>query len=510
MRPFFVVLCLLVLGFVSAAAAETQFAPIDFPNTAPGLTQPSGINDVGDVVGSYRTSAGPTSPVHGFLLHDGSYMTIDDPSADGVTAALGINAMGDIVGLFRDGAGTHGFLLHLGKYTTIDFPGASSFTSAAAINAQGVIVGRYQDAGGALHGFSLIDGHYNKIDVPDAAGSTNVFGINDRGERVGSYGDMANMHIYGFIQRQNGSIEKIDAPKAAGLTVATGIAHNDVVGYYADRTGALHGFLLRNGQYATIDGPTGGATQAFAINGHADIVGMHSSQKQGFLLAGTAAPPDPDELKNANVACVALRRKIGSTTFARAYRTLGRCSFDLTPLEQLNIAGARASCTVEQNDIDFAAGHDGKTFENLYGTVESSFGNCVLAGTTANSAAEQRARANPSHTCGSVRSQVDPRAFSQLYGSLGKCISKMASIRTEIELKAASSCQTEQGKRGKAFAGVYGTFGACTAAKANAITAAQNRATVLAATKCLREQKTNPAAFKSKYGPFARCVARRA
>ena len=32
----FVVLCLLVLGFVSAAAAETQFAPIDFPNTARG------------------------------------------------------------------------------------------------------------------------------------------------------------------------------------------------------------------------------------------------------------------------------------------------------------------------------------------------------------------------------------------------------------------------------------------------------------------------------------------
>ncbi|HEX7310079.1 MAG TPA: hypothetical protein VF232_02775 [Gaiellaceae bacterium] len=412
-----------MLTFVSGAAAETPFSTIDFPNTPAGLTQPSGINDGGDIVGSYRTSAGPTNPLHGFLLH----------------------------------------------------------------------------------------GHYNKLDVPDAGGLTNVFGINDRGDVVGTYGDLGNTHLYGFVLHANSSFERIEAPKAAGITVATGInIHNDVVGYYEDRNGERHGFLWRNGQYATIDGPSGGVTQAFAINGRADVVGMHSSQHQGFLFAGTAAPPDPDALKNASVACVVLKRTIGSTTFAQAYRTLGRCSFALVPLEQLNIAGARASCTVEQNDVDFAAGHGGKTFERFYGTIEASFGNCVLAGTTADSEAEQRARANPLRTSGSARTQLDPRAFSQLYGGFGKCLARMAWTRTQRELKAASTCRTEQGKRGKTFARVYGTFGACTAAKANAITAAQIRATVLAATKCLREQKANPPAFKSKYRTFARCVARRA
>ena len=112
MRSFWV-LSLLMLTFVSGAAAETPFSTIDFPNTPAGLTQPSGINDGGDIVGSVPHECRPTNPLHSFLLHDGSYTTIDDPSANGVTAALGVNAQGDIVGLFRDGeVATHGFLLH--------------------------------------------------------------------------------------------------------------------------------------------------------------------------------------------------------------------------------------------------------------------------------------------------------------------------------------------------------------------------------------------------------------
>ena len=457
------------------------------------------------------------------MLHDGSYTTIDDPSANGVTAPLGVNAQGDIVGLFRDGVATHGFLLHQGKYTTIDFPGADGFTSAAGINAQGVIVGRYQDANGALHGFSLIDGHYNRFDVPDAGGLTNVFGINDHGDLVGTYGDLGNTHLRGFVWHPNSSIEKIDVPKAEGVTVATGLnAHNDVVGYYEDRNGELHGFLWRNGQYATIDGPSGGVTQAFAINGRADIVGKYSSLQQGFLLAGTVAPADPDALKHARVACAALKRKIGSTTFARSYRTLGRCSFGLVPLEQLNIAGAQATCTAEQNDPDFAAGHGGKTFERFYGTVEDSFGNCVLAGTTADSESEQR-RANPSRTCSSARAQMGAQAFAQLHGSFSKCLSKMASAQTQNELDAAAGCRAEQDdvafserRRGKTFAQVYGTnatrsngFGRCTAVKASATAGSHNRATVSAAKRCLREQRASKVAFKSKYGTFGRCVSRR-
>ncbi len=348
-----------------------------------GYTTPSGINDRGDIIGSYRAGTQVGDPLHGFLLRDGSYTTIDEPNAKGVTYALGINAQGDVVGLFSDGGvlGTHGFVLHQGTYTTIDAPGGGGFTAAVGINAQGVIVGRYQDApGGPLHGFSLIEGHFNKIDVPSAA-LTNVFGINDRGDVVGAYADVADA-MHGFVlHATGGGFETIDAPKASRFTVATGInTRNDIVGYYRDRSGMTHGFLLRNGQYATIDGPNGvGDTQALGINGRGDIVGTYSPPKEGFLLTATAPAPDPDELQIATAECKALKAKLGSSSFASAYRTFARCVSSLVPLEQLNVEGSRAGCTAEQNDPSFLHGHGGKSFEQYYGTVYDAFGKCVLA-----------------------------------------------------------------------------------------------------------------------------------
>jgi uncharacterized membrane protein len=66
----------------------------------------------------------------------------------------GINRCGDIVGWFQDPAGIiHGFLLSEGSFTTIDVPGATH-TVALEINARGQIVGMYVTQGtGAEHGF---------------------------------------------------------------------------------------------------------------------------------------------------------------------------------------------------------------------------------------------------------------------------------------------------------------------------------------------------------------------
>jgi hypothetical protein len=527
---WFCLLSFLLLTFVSGASAETQFTVIDDPNAPVGFTQPLGINEAGDIVGTYRAGTTPADPLHGFLLRGGSYTTIDEPNARGVTVAMGINTQGDVVGLFSDGGvlGSHGFLLHQGTYTTIDAPGGGGFTAAVGINAQGVIVGRYQDApGGALHGFSLIEGHFNKIDAPQASGLTNVFGINDRGDVVGAYSDAPTL-MHGFVLHSSGgSFETIDVPKAAGLTVATGINNrNDVVGYYQDRAGATHGFLLRNGHYATIDGPNGvGTTQAFGINSGGDIVGTYSPPKEGFLLRGVPASPDPDAYQSAVGACTDLKANLGSNVFAEAYRTLGRCVFNRVPIEQLNIEGSRSGCTAEQNDVGFAARHGGRTFEQFYGTVLIAFDNCVIIELVATSQAEQQGRASPSRTCRSLWTQVGARAFSLLYGrhdAFVRCVSETATTQTQNELGAAESCRSQQNDvgftdthGGKTFAQVFGTdanlsnaFGKCTAARASATAASQQRATVAATRKCEREQKADTTAFKSKYRSFGRCVSR--
>jgi probable HAF family extracellular repeat protein len=102
-------------------------------------------------VGSYRDAAGLL--LHGFLLDNGSYTTLDVPgSSFAVTYATGINASGQIVGWYDDGRTDHGFLYDNGSYTTLDVPG-SILTHTYGINASGQIVGSYGDASGGGHGF---------------------------------------------------------------------------------------------------------------------------------------------------------------------------------------------------------------------------------------------------------------------------------------------------------------------------------------------------------------------
>ena len=82
---------------------------------------------------------------HGFLLGGGTSSTIDVPGPV-FTQALGINDAGQIVGSYYGGpAGlpSHGFLLGGGTYTTIDVPGSRQ-TVAYGINDAGQIVGAYE------------------------------------------------------------------------------------------------------------------------------------------------------------------------------------------------------------------------------------------------------------------------------------------------------------------------------------------------------------------------------
>ena len=77
----------------------------------------------------------------GFLDVNGTFSPIHVAGASS-TLPLGINNAGQIVGTFVDSAGTHGFLKVGGTFSTIDVPGASS-TEARGINDAGHIVGDF-------------------------------------------------------------------------------------------------------------------------------------------------------------------------------------------------------------------------------------------------------------------------------------------------------------------------------------------------------------------------------
>jgi uncharacterized membrane protein len=161
-------------------------------------TSVSGINNLGQVVGTYATGI----QISGFLYNNGTYSTIAVPGAP-FTIALGINDQGEIVGR----ADQRSFLDANGMFTTISVPG-SIFTEADAINDAGQIVGRCI-IGGVQHGFVYDQGRYYVLGIGITDGAD---GINNLGQFVGYYDNPVYV-THGFIS----SIESMPEPNTVAL-----------------------------------------------------------------------------------------------------------------------------------------------------------------------------------------------------------------------------------------------------------------------------------------------------
>jgi hypothetical protein len=99
----------MAVGGMLAAAAPANataytFTTIDGPGAF--FTTASGINDAGQIVGTFRDSIGS---IFGFLDTGGSFTVLDVPGGRN-TQPFGINNAGQIVGQFEDSTAAHGFL----------------------------------------------------------------------------------------------------------------------------------------------------------------------------------------------------------------------------------------------------------------------------------------------------------------------------------------------------------------------------------------------------------------
>jgi len=154
---------------------------IDFPGHSNNSA--FGINDAGDIVGSYDNFQ------HGFLLHQGVFTTIDVPNAI-ITIPLGINNVGQIVGQYQTGGpqDSHGFLLSNGVYTTIDFPGApdGSHSTAVGINNYGFIIGGHTSNKDCFFWHNGVIAQIN-LGLPNATCNA----INDFGQIAGGWGQFS-------------------------------------------------------------------------------------------------------------------------------------------------------------------------------------------------------------------------------------------------------------------------------------------------------------------------------
>ena len=213
------------------------------------------------------------------------YFTFDPPGST-FTSVSGMNNSGQMVGTYQDSAGLHSFLRSSDgvTYTTINFPGASR-TTVAGINNLGQVVGGYTN-GGATHGFLRgADGTFTSFDAPQATPDTSPSAINDRGEIVGTRFS-AFATVYGFLRSADGSTYTTISLPQASATFVRGINNDgEAVGWYAvgGSSGPQRGFARAvGGSYTAIEVPgTAGTTNVYAVNNRGQLAG--SSAGRGFV-----------------------------------------------------------------------------------------------------------------------------------------------------------------------------------------------------------------------------------
>ena len=302
-----------VLALVPRAPAQDEdptFTTIQPPDADGTFTSLFDINDRGDMVGAYN--AAPDRHRSGFLrTEDGEFTRIDFPGSFR-THADAINRSGDIVGWYAVQGKIRGYLRTKdGEFSQIDFPGATD-TRPVGINSRGDIVGFYcvdtavpqcgLVVNNRTHGFLLSEGKFTTIDVPGALG-TQAYKINLHGQILGRYRDAGPERRSHLFLLSEGKFTTIDFPGA----VETGVdganaglnSRGDIVGDYCDISpapcisyplnGNVHGFLLREGEFTTIDVPGAIATSPYGINARGAIVGtfnIDASHALGFLRTG--------------------------------------------------------------------------------------------------------------------------------------------------------------------------------------------------------------------------------
>jgi hypothetical protein len=303
---------MLLVGSAAGAATTETFIPtiVQYPGSS--STMARGINNSGDIVGTYAcspaagctlTGAAGTAGSHGFLLQDGVYTRIDVPGGTN-TVARGISEQGTIIGHYGAAGVTHGFAYSEGNYVyPIDVPAelfdnpasAARQTLPVRISPQGDIVGCFHEANltmTTMHGWLWRNGRFTALATPHDPGDTTSHdpdtmnnGITPSGEIVGFYFSSGVSYV-----ADGRGIQFTFTVDGDRFTLAWDVnARGDIVGVVgenqANTVGVAvnaRGFLRdRHGAYRILEVQGASSTQAIGINARREIVGQYTDGTTG-------------------------------------------------------------------------------------------------------------------------------------------------------------------------------------------------------------------------------------
>ena len=282
--------CLVALPLIAlpgnARSQTYTFTSIDVPGAQDTVCD--GINDAGNVVGSY---VGDDGHYHGFLLKNSTYTFINYPAGTD-TWMYGVNDFDQMVGWWYSGASnTQGFEVSGGQYIgTVEDPNGSE-TYLWSITNTGEIVGTYSAASGSgvLYGFTDEGSIFATIDVPHAS-STEIHGINKQRQLVGvAYDQTLTQH--GF-QDDNGNFVVFDFPGAVWTEANRINDEGEIVGSYAaTRFGPYSGYTKMGDVFTTVMYPGSADTEVLGLNNAGTIVGQYTDASG--VIHGFMATPQP-------------------------------------------------------------------------------------------------------------------------------------------------------------------------------------------------------------------------